>query len=228
MSTFTDSTARYGRFWYAGLAGLWLLALFLRWPYPEPAWIHIDERIFLLHPLKLWSGDLNPHFFIYPTLHIYLTSILYYLYYLCCHSAPLEDFVAYYFFVDGSGLIEVARCFNTLLSAATAVVVAAIGRRLYGMSAGVLAGLFFAALPLSVRFAHLATTDTPAALWITCALFFAVRMAQEGRIRDCVWAGVCVGLAGGTKYPAALAGVPVAAAGLLYWPTLRHWGGWVA
>ncbi|MDE0964860.1 MAG: hypothetical protein OSB73_17160, partial [Candidatus Latescibacteria bacterium] len=101
MSTFTDSTARYGRFWYAGLAGLWLLALFLRWPYPEPGWIHIDERVFLLNPLKLWSGDLNPHFFIYPTLHIYLTSALYYAYYLLGSSSGIEDFVAYHFFVDG-------------------------------------------------------------------------------------------------------------------------------
>ena len=142
MSTFTDSTARYGRFWHTGLVGLWLLALFLRWPYPEPGWIHIDERVFLLNPLKLWSGDLNPHFFIYPTLHIYLTSALYYAYYLLGSSSAIEDFVAYHFFVDGSGLIAIARHLNSLLSAATAVVVALAGRRLYGVVAGATVGIF--------------------------------------------------------------------------------------
>ena len=132
MSTFTDSTARYGRFWHAGLASLCLLALFLRWPHPEPGWIHIDERVFLL----------NPHFFIYPTLHIYLTSALYYAYDLLGSSSGIEDFVAYHFFVDGSGLIEIVRHLNSLLSAATAVVVALTGSRLYGVVAGAAGGIF--------------------------------------------------------------------------------------
>ena len=228
MSTFTDSTARYGRFWHTGLVGLWLLALFLRWPYPEPGWIHIDERVFLLNPLKLWSGDLNPHFFIYPTLHIYLTSALYYAYYLLGSSSGIEDFVAYHFFVDGSGLIEIARHLNSLLSAATAVVVALAGRRLYGVVAGAAVGIFFAVLPLSVRFAHMATTDSPAVLWIACALFFSIRIAQTGNMRDSLWAGVFVGLAGATKYPAALVGFPVAVACWLYRPRLRQQALWTA
>ena len=121
---------------------LWLLFLFLRWPHPGPGWIHIDERVFLLNPLKLWSGDYNPHFFIYPTLHIYLTSALYYAYYLLGSSYGTEDFVAYHFFVDGSRLIEIARFLNSLLSAATAVVVALAGRHLYGVVAGAAGGIF--------------------------------------------------------------------------------------
>ena len=223
-----DSTAHFERFWYPALTGLFLLALFLRWPHPEPGWMHIDERVFLLNPLKLWSGDLNPHFFIYPTLHIYLTSALYYGYYLLGDSPSIQHFVAYHYFVSGSELIEIARHFNSLLSALTALVVALVGRRIYGMPAGVVAGLFFACLPLSVRFAHMATTDTPAVLWSSCALLFAIRIAQKGEIRDSVWAGVFVGLAGATKYPAALAGFPVAVACLLYRPTWRQWALWTA
>ena len=189
MSTLTDPTARYGRFWHAGLAGLWQLALFLRWPHPGPGWIHIDERVFLLNPLKLWSGDLNPHFFIYPTLHIYLTLALYYAYYLLGGSSRVEDFVVHHFYVDGSGLIEIARHLNSLLPAATAVVVALAGRRLYGVVAGEAGGIFFPVLPLSVRFAHMPTTDSPAVLWIACALYFSIRIAQTGDIRDSLWAG---------------------------------------
>ena len=223
-----DSDVLPTRLWCLALGALFLVALFLRWPYPEPGWIHIDERVMLLNPLKLWSGDLNPHFFIYPTLHIYLTSALYYCYFVVGQSLPMADFVAYQVFVNGAELIEVARGFNSLLSAATAVVVALIGRRLYGMRSGALAGLLFAALPLSVRFAHLATTDTPATLWISCAMYFAVRIAQGANIRDSVWAGVCVGLAGSSKYPAALVGFPVAVACLLYRPTWRQLALWIA
>ena len=73
-------------------------------------------------------------------------------------------FVAIFFFIDGSGLIEIARHLNSLLSAATVVVVALAGRRLYGVVAGAGGGIFIAVLPLSVRFAHMATTDSPAVL----------------------------------------------------------------
>ena len=51
-----------------------LAALWLRWPYPEPARTHIDKRAFTTSPLGFWSGDLNPHFFKYPTLQFYLSS----------------------------------------------------------------------------------------------------------------------------------------------------------
>ena len=228
MSACTDYNSKFDRYWYPALALLFLLGLYLRWPYPTPGWIHIDERVFLLNPLKLWSGDLNPHFFIYPTLHIYLTAALYYGYYWLGPHLPIEHFVAYQYFVDGSELIAVTRHFNTLLSTITAVVIALAGRRLYGVIPGLVAGFFFAVLPLSVRFAHLATTDSPAVLWIACTLVFAIRIAQKGEIGDAIWAGVFVGLAGATKYPAALAGVPVAVACFLYRPTWRQREMWAA
>ena len=63
----------------AALAVLFAAGLFLRFPWPVPEWFHVDERAFVLHPLGFWSGDFNPHFFNYPTLHFYLASALYYL-----------------------------------------------------------------------------------------------------------------------------------------------------
>lgn len=220
--------AHIAQLWYPLLAAIFLLALWLRWPYPEPAWTHVDERVFLLNPLKLWSGDFNPHYFVYPTLHIYLCSALYYLYYLLCYSEPVTSFLAYNFFVDGRDLIEVARGFNSLLSAATVLVVAATGRRMYGAIGGLMAGFFFCILPLSARFAHLAATDTPAVLWISFALLGSVRIIQQGRTRDYLLAGISAGLAGATKYPAAMICLPLALACLLRSPTLRQQGLWLA
>ena len=228
MSVTENFSVRIQRLWLTALALLFLAALWLRWPEPGPGWIHIDERVFLIEPLKLWSGDFNPHFFVYPTLHIYLAAALYYLYYLCSSDLSLAQFVAYHFFVDGAALLDLCRSFNTVLSAVTAVVIALTGARLYGFGIGLTAGLFYTVLPLSVRFAHLATTDTPALLWIAFSLYFAVRLAERGRLSDAIFAGACVGLAGATKYPAALAGIPVATACLLYRPELRQGGLWAA
>ena len=197
------------RLWYAGLMVLFALGLYLRWPLPSPEWQHVDERAFILHPLGFWSGDLNPHFFNYPTLHFYLASALYYLYYLVGDFESLTSFVAYRYFVDGSDLIGLARGLNSVFSALTGLVCALIARRLYGLWAGLVAGVLFAVLPLSVRFAHLAIVDVPLALWSLAALYFAVRVVEEGRSRDVLWGGVCAGLALAAKYPGILALVPV-------------------
>ena len=111
---------------------------------PSPEWQHIDERAFIVHPLGFWSGDLNPHFFNYPTLHFYLASVLYYGYYLLADVGSVSEFVAYRYFVDGADLIGLVRGLNTILSSLTGVICALIARRLYGLWGGLWAGLLFA------------------------------------------------------------------------------------
>ena len=165
-----------GQVWYASLGAIFLLALWLRWPWPTPQWRHIDEQFFIYCSLGFWSGDLNPHFFNYPTLQFYLSSLVYYLYFLLFSDEPLMSFVAYRYFVACGDILAIGRSLGTLMSAATAVVAAYIGRRLYGATGGILAGAYFAVLPLSVRFAHLAITDTPAVWWVSLALLGAVRV----------------------------------------------------
>ncbi|MDP6698653.1 MAG: tetratricopeptide repeat protein [Candidatus Latescibacteria bacterium] len=199
------------RYWVLIQGAIFAFALLLRWPWPGPQWLHVDERAFVLHPLGFWGGDFNPHFFNYPTLHFYLTSGLYYLYYLLGSESRI-DFLAYHYFVDGGDLIAITRGCNSILSAATVTLVALVARRVYGAGMGVVAGVLAAVLPLSVRFAHLAITDVPAVLWLVAAVLFAVRFSQDGRRRDALLAGVLVGLAGATKYPAAIAALAVAAA----------------
>ena len=186
--------------WSLFLLVLFALGLYLRWPVPAPEWQHVDERAFILHPLGFWSGDLNPHFFNYPTLHFYLASALYYVYYFVGDFASLSSFVAYRYFVDGGDLVDLTRGFNSVLSSLTGVVCALIGRRLYGLWGGMAAGGLFSVLPLSVRFAHLAIVDVPLALWSLAALYFAVRVVQDGRLRDVLWGGIFAGLETGARF----------------------------
>ena len=187
------------------------VVLVVRWPFPEPRWElgGGDEWAFVVHCLGFFSGDLNPHFFKYPTLHFYLTSVLYYLYYLLFSGENLEHFIAYRYFVADWDLLAIARGFNTLLAVATVAVVMAIGRRLYGRGGGLIAGTVLALMPLHVRFSHVAITDVPAAFWSALALWGAVVICQRGTRRDHIVAGMCAGLAGASKYPAALVLVPV-------------------
>jgi tetratricopeptide (TPR) repeat protein len=190
-----------------------LLAWWLRWPLPGPDWQHVDEQAFIDYPLGFWSGDLNPHFFNYPTFHLYLLSALYYLYYLLLSSEPLVSFVAYRYFVDGSDLLALARGLNTLMALGAVATTLCLGRRLYGLQGAWVAGLVLALMPLHVRFSHLAITDVPAAFWISLALLWALRLLQEGRRLDFLLAGLFAGLAAATKYPAGLVLLPVLGAG---------------
>ncbi len=206
-----------------GTGAILLLALVLRWPVPAPSWTHFDEIAFIVLPLGFWSGDLNPHYFNYPTFHFYLSSLLYLLYYLATSAESVEQFVAYHSLVDGRDLLALVREANTLLAVATVGAIACLGRRLYGVREGLLAALILATMPLAVRFSHLAIVDTPAVFWAVMALLWAVRARQEGSVRDFLVAGIFTGLAAATKYPAVLVAVPVATAILLDspWPLRR-------
>ena len=222
MSTRPSDSPPYSPgYWPWLLGGTVLLSLWLRWPLPGPEWSHFDEESLVLIPLGFWSGDLNPHFFNYPTLQFYLVSLLYFAKFALGDSGPLEQFVAFRYFVDGSDLLSLARSLSTVMAAATVAATAFLGRLLYGAGGGLLAALILALMPLSVRFGHLANTDTPAVLWVSLALVFAVRMRQRGSCADAIAAGLFIGLAGATKYPAALVAAPVAAAALLGDPSRR-------
>lgn len=193
-----------------------LLALILRWPMPWPAWTHFDETAFVVLPLGFWGGDLNPHYFNYPTFHFYLTSLCYVLAWLVGWGAAASEsaatFVAWQYLLDGRDMLAVARLLNVLFSTATVAAVALLARRLYDPVTGLIAATVLAVMPLATRFAPVANTDTPALFWSAVALLWAVRAGQTGGRRDLVLAGICTGLAAATKYPAVLVAVPVAVA----------------
>jgi len=190
---------------------LLLLALWVRWPVPSMAWTHIEEKAFVNHPLGFFSGDLNPHFFNYPTLQLYLATVAYLGYWLTT-GEELLDFVAWRTFVDASDILLLARGLTTLMAIATVAVTASLGRRLYGQVWGLAAGLIIALVLLHVRFSHLDATDVPSALWSSFAVLWAVRSLDRSSVRNLLVAATFFGMSAATKYPGALAGTAVLAA----------------
>ncbi len=187
------------------ILALLVVAFWLRLPSFE--WMHIDERAFIIYPLGFWSGDLDPHFFNYPTLQLYLTSILYALYWVVSSSESLMSFVSVRYFVDASDLLEIARDFNTFMAVGTVFCAMGIATRLYDQRAGLFAGWVLALMPLHVRFSHLAIVDIGATFWVACYLWALVAACQDKRRSGYILAGVFLGLAISTKYPAAAAGL---------------------
>lgn len=193
---------------------LWLLliavvAVLLR--YPGMRWGLPDStHIFSYHPDEFHSlrgafslvlaGDPNPHFFNYGSLYLYLVSV----------AAVLADSGAVGN-MTADGLTQLlhdwtlaARHLNLATAVLTVIVVFFLARALLGQKLGLVAAGALAVFPLHVLHSRYATVDVPQALFLTIALFYAVRIGKRPMTRDYLLAGLFAGLAASTKYNGAI------------------------
>jgi lysophospholipase L1-like esterase len=184
-----------------------------------PFLLHPDEGEVVNRALALPSQDLNPRWFVYPTLYLYVQTAaflaLYALQRLSGAVASYGEFAAAAV-EDPTAVYTLGRAvtaaFGTAAVAATGLAARAIAVR--ARTGGTAAGLSAAALlclsPLHVEHSHYVTTDVPVSLFAALLAFQAARMAGGGTARQYAVAGALVGLAASTKYPGALLGVLVA------------------
>ena len=194
----------------------WLGILFLfavsvrlfRVDWDQHHFFHPDERAigFAVDRLSLKPLQLNPHFFAYGSLTLYVikgaTSIL----------GNFHQALRGY---DSS--IFAGRVISALLGALTAVVLAMLGTRLYGQAVGLLAGFLMAMAVTHVQNSHFATSDVPLTLLVLCTLYFLVRILDTGRIRHYWLAGLFAGLAIATKFSALPIALPIGLTLLYRW-----------
>jgi 4-amino-4-deoxy-L-arabinose transferase-like glycosyltransferase len=105
---------------------------------------------------------------------------------------------------------------QALMGMATVALVYDLTRRLWGRTAGFVAGFVLAVTPITVAVSRHNNPDALLALCCVAALWFLVRALQDGRMRWLVLAGVAVGLGFETKMGAALLVVPAIVAAWLW------------
>ncbi len=105
---------------------------------------------------------------------------------------------------------------QALMGVAAVALVYDLTRRMWGRTAGFVAGLVLAITPITVAISRHNNPDALLALCCVGALWCLVRAFQDGRTRWLVLAGVCVGLGFETKMGAALLVVPAIAAAWLW------------
>src|SRR5450759_1883970 len=202
-----------------GLALVFILAASVRivgLDFDQNHFFHPDERAIgdailklSFHPLQL-----NPHFFAYGSLPFYLTKAL---------SSLLATLTGRDWFASYDGVVHVGRFLSALAGALTVLLVAAVGRRLYGQKTGLLAGLLLALAVLHVQTSHFASTDVALTLFVLLALAASGRLARRGRGRDALLAGALTGFALATKASAAPLLLPLAVAAFLACRPARAW-----
>ena len=114
----------------------------------------------------------------------------------------------------GTRSVLVGRLLSAVSDLATVLVVFAIGRRLYGDAAGLIAAALSALTAFSIQQAHFYTVDSMAAFLTLLTALFSVRAGQNGRWFDFGIAGLATGLAAACKVSGAYAALLVVLAAL--------------
>jgi 4-amino-4-deoxy-L-arabinose transferase-like glycosyltransferase len=139
------------------------------------------------------GAGLDPHWFDYPTLVLYLL-------------APFQAW-------EGHPSYLAARLVVAAFGVGAVAAAWWLGRAAYGRTAGFVAGAVVAVETIGVAYSHMAVTDVP----MTALIAVSLALAVSGRLE---WAGVAAGLAASAKYPALFLVVPLVVAGWGRWRRL--------
>lgn len=179
----------------AALAGILGLAAALRlvgieYGLPFPL-LNPDERNIVPRAWQIvHGGGLDPDWFDYPTLVLYLL-------------APVQRFA------ETPSYLE-ARLVIVALALGAVAATWWLGRRAYGVAAGAVGAACLAVETTHVAYSHVAVTDIPLTLGVAAALALMV----GGRLE---LAGIVTGLAMSAKYPGVWLLAPLVAAGWAKW-----------
>jgi 4-amino-4-deoxy-L-arabinose transferase-like glycosyltransferase len=173
----------------------------LKWGLPY--FYHVDERGFGKFTIFYFTGDLNPHFFEVPSLYTYMTAAVWSGYYLggkiTGRFQNASDFFKAYY-RDPTVFVVLGRLLSALLAVATVVLVFVIGRKMYGLRAGALAGLMLVFSLEHVKQSHCFIPDVTMVFFLTLSFFFIWSIYTTGKASAYILAGLCAGLAYATKY----------------------------
>jgi 4-amino-4-deoxy-L-arabinose transferase-like glycosyltransferase len=209
------------------ILALVLLIRLLGIQYGLPYVYFTDEALLVNHAVAFSTGDLNPHFFGYPSLYMYVLFVIYGFTYvvgwLTGVFTSTNDF-ARLFFNDVTLFYLPGRLIAALSGVTAVATVYLLGRRAYNARVGLIAGAFLTFSVLHVTFSHYVKTQVPAGLLviITLGLAWSIYVA-EGNWHRYLLAGVVAGLAASTIYQAGFVLVSVIVAHILRWrDSSRH------
>ena len=149
-----------------------------------PLLLHPDEPTIVNAALDIIkTGDLNPHFFNYPSLNIYLQALL-------CKTIQL---LGYIFYDTSPSKIPViwyyiaGRTLNVIISVLTIIITYKIGSQLFSPLAGFFSTVFLAVSYLHVTNSYLLTVDSYVAFWSSLVTLMAVLIYTEGKKQNTIF-----------------------------------------
>lgn len=214
---------------------LWLLALILlaaMWlrlasiGFGLPALNDPDELMFELGAMRMLRGPtLNPGWFGHPaTTTMYLLALVDASVFLAGWLAgrfPTPGAFAEAIYADPSWMILPGRIAMTVCALGVIILTYRLTERLASRRAAVFAAALLAASPVHITYSQIIRSDMMACLFLLLALLSALDMAERDRRSDLLRAALWTAAAVTTKWPFALAVLPVAGAIAMQWTQAR-------
>jgi len=164
-----------------------------------------DESYLIYLSLKFGTGDLNPHWFIWPTFFQYTLFFLFSIFYLLGKIfgwfKNTTDFL-YLYLKDPSIFFLIGRITSAFLGTASIYLIYLLSKKIYNKKIALLSSLLFAFLPLPVEYSHYAVVDTALVFMLLLAFIFIVNIFLYNKKKDYLLSGLFIGVATATKYPA--------------------------
>jgi 4-amino-4-deoxy-L-arabinose transferase-like glycosyltransferase len=201
------------------LATLVLVALCLRlWgiAFDLPYVYHPDEPVpIAISQNMLKTGDLNPHFFHWPSLLVYFNLLAYIPYFFFGKLVGVfrtpYDILAPIQLAQGvtyspmPSTVLLGRLVSVGFGIGSVVLTYKIGAQLTNRTwGGFLAATMLAASPANVLHSRWIAPDVIAVFFVLASVYASLRILREGKTWQYVMAGTCVGLAASSKYNAGL------------------------
>lgn len=190
----------------------------------------LDEALPFRHALGMWNEvtgaiDWNPHFFVYPSLSLYLflfvqKAQLALGLMLGWFQSPADYVIAMQ--VDPTAMVLTARMLCVTMDLITVVLTWRIGERLRP-GAGLVAAAIVACAPVLIGMTRTIYTDTLIATLAVAAIERTLAWQHKGGAWRLVSAAVLVGFAAGAKYPGAALLLPLAWAIVTREPRRSWW-----
>ena len=204
----------------AYLLGILLLSLLLNLSYITwglPSGWHPDEVVTKSKYLFL-NKTLNPNFFAYPSLQIYLIAVLVIIPLLIYRT--LTNILNGYPFLHNitgdpafaSQIYYFSRTLTALMGTLTVFIVYLIAKKIFNEKVGLLSAFLLSITAGFVHLSHFATVDIPSVFWITLSFLCCLLVLEKPTTFLYCVAGIVVGLATSTKYTGILMVVPLLSA----------------
>ena len=165
-----------------------------------------------LHMMR--TGDLNPHFFNYGSLLIYLNLFIDIFHYLYLMGQPetsdafltsLDDLIinkdtGWHWQISHPSFFYWNRILTVFFGVGSVFLVYLINKNIFNKWVGLVSALFLAVLPFHVKASAIIGVDVPVSFFILLVVYFSYRFINEQNIKHIVIALIGCGLALSTKY----------------------------
>jgi hypothetical protein len=179
-------------------------------PYGLPIVANTDELPIVMNAARIAAtGDLNPHFFNYPSLYIYLEAAWFKLNFWFSDYQTMGQ-------MQRPELLHAGRVLTVIMATATVLLGYLSAATLWSRAAGLTTAALIGFGYLHITQSYLIAVDVPAACLAAAAFYLAARLYVDGpKWPYYIIGGLLAGLAMGTKYTLLFACLPLVLAHFL-------------